>query len=806
MSHQSTPHLHNKRTPGTLSSDTPSQMLAMAENSVNTANTSQPVLDVTRSVSDNTAANAKQLLNVYIYDFLVKNTLPQTAKLFVAEADIPSIVHDLSHSSAKTSPLLMSNQGLDKDSASAALAATSPQTPAISVNQLLEEYNLPNLALSMDAPQGFLYEWWQVFWDVFQAKNDRVSSPMASQYYQMQAMKQKQQHELYGMDMPQGYGQMMPQAGQMVNQAGAPGPMGPNPHLGISGSAPGQMSMPMVNQLQGPMPMQQRLQFANVDPRQQRYMMQMMMKQQQQQQLQQQHQQPHNQPHQQQLQQQVPQPQQQQQQQLHQHQQHQQQLQQQQQHQQQQPPQQGQSLQLQPPHQQLPQQQTPQLAQGTQPPQQPQQQHHMPGMDQSMNNMGMNMNLQQQMFMQQQPQHQNRIQQQAQTQMNNLRQQAVAAQQHQQHQQHQQGPAAAAVASIAAAAAAAANPHSREGAGPANFNGPRMNQGRPVRPVQQLSMVNMQQQYPPQNMVNAVTPGNLVQQGVPGQTMGAGNNNSGGMGAMPMNQPMQATRNTNALQDYQMQLMLLEKQNKKRLDIARSGTADVNLNMQQIQQPLQMGLQHQAKASPAPSPSSNNKFSPVNATAKPKKAAPVKRGRKSSNVGSTPQSAGPENGAAGSNGRTTGGPMKKEQTTPITQAAEVDNKKKRKSTTGDSPKKLSKNTNANNKEKSTPKLKREEAPKADNDGLEFVDQKNADTSDSDKMPPPSTSYFLSSLSNDKMTVDILGGGNGDANFFNPSGGSGIDDMDFNFLFLEGGDNGLNDTIGFNWGNPIEGGE
>lgn len=43
------------------------------------------------SVSDSHAKNANQLLNAYIYDFLVKSKLPQTAKIFVNEAEVPSV-------------------------------------------------------------------------------------------------------------------------------------------------------------------------------------------------------------------------------------------------------------------------------------------------------------------------------------------------------------------------------------------------------------------------------------------------------------------------------------------------------------------------------------------------------------------------------------------------------------------------------------------------------------------------------------------------------------------------------------------
>ncbi|KAF8002321.1 hypothetical protein HF325_003286 [Metschnikowia pulcherrima] len=150
-------------------------------------------------VSDQNVTNARQLLNAYVYEYLLKSTLPETAKQFVAEADVPSI--SAGQALARTSPLLMNrpeNSVFNKDNGSAMLSGGTP----LAVAQLAEEHNLPGLALSMEAPQGFLYEWWQVYWDVHQAKNNRNrSSAMAGQYYQMQMMRQRQTQEAFGLDV-----------------------------------------------------------------------------------------------------------------------------------------------------------------------------------------------------------------------------------------------------------------------------------------------------------------------------------------------------------------------------------------------------------------------------------------------------------------------------------------------------------------------------------------------------------------------------------------------------------------------------
>lgn len=336
---------------------------------------------------------------------------------------------------------------------------------------------------------------------------------------------------------------------------------------------------------------------------------------------------------------------------------------------------------------------------------------------------------------QQQQQHQQRIQQQAQSQMNNLRQQVA-----------QPGPAAAVAAVAAAAAAAAAQPTARDSHSPAAMG---------------------------QRMTPRPRPGQIPGPGGPGPAMPFTNGQLMSPAPFTMQQaPMngmasvQQNRNSNALQDYQMQLMLLEKQNKKRLDIARNNGSDG-------------AIQGPPKASPAPSPVLNNKTLP----GKGKKPT-ARRNRKASTTLD----------ATTTTGGSAGGVLKKEYTTPLTPAAEVETKRKRKSTSApDSPKKA--------KGKKDTKKKKDDKDLSDGD-----EGKRGETNSTDKMPPPSAAYFSSTIANDKMvTVDILGGG-AETNFFSSGGNSSIDDIDFDFnLFLDSGDNGLTETIGgFNWGNLIEG--
>ncbi|ODQ78190.1 hypothetical protein BABINDRAFT_168381 [Babjeviella inositovora NRRL Y-12698] len=137
-------------------------------------------------VSDSTATNSRQLLNAYIYDFLVKSGLPATAKAFVAEADVPT-------------------------TNTVAPGAAEPARA-----------DLPALQISMDAPQGFLYEWWQIFWDVFNARTHRAGSGPAQQYFQLQLLRQRREHALHSMTAHAAHAQAQGQPQLQIQSQAAP--------------------------------------------------------------------------------------------------------------------------------------------------------------------------------------------------------------------------------------------------------------------------------------------------------------------------------------------------------------------------------------------------------------------------------------------------------------------------------------------------------------------------------------------------------------------------------------------------------
>ncbi|CCE78766.1 Piso0_000795 [Millerozyma farinosa CBS 7064] len=727
MSHQEASNL-SKKAPGSLGNDGGKRKM-----------------DSSVQISDAQAQNAKQLLNAYIYDFLVKNGLSQTAKIFVNEAEVPS---------STSSPLSQSKDIPHPNDENSYAAGNL---------QFQKDNNLPLLSMNMDVPQGFLYEWWQVFWDVFQARNNKRTNQYAMQYYQMQLMRQRQSQDFPGVNLQPSMvnvpnGQMPPQNPLQANQ---------------SSPVEGQYQHMSHQHIPQSVPSSQ-IPFQSLEQAQQ-------YKRQQSQPPQNQQPQPSPHPSQ------PPQPQ-----------------------QAQQIPQQSpsSSQQSQPqssqPQQSQPQSSQPQQSQPQQQQQQSQQQRYMmqmmmkqqqmafgnnpidPQQQQMMTNVNPNFNMQQQMFLNQQ-QTQNRIQQHAQNQMNSFRQQAAVASQ-------QSG--------------------SSQGQDSSNNNSPaqRMNsqvtpQIQPApQPRNSISSVPPGQQgmmHGPQvaNSFNQIQPPNNIKVENKSVFMNNSDNvalqNSNNNNNSAVNAPNK--RNMNALQDYQMQLMLLEQQNKKRLDIARNnGNTDPNgiismssgmLPPQQPQQPNQQA--QKGSSSNVSSPVINNK--PGNPTLnanKRKKEPPNKRGRKPSAVGNLNNGVvpGSSNNATGA-GPVNGGNIS--YSTPLTPASEAPNETKRK-------RKSVASVESPNKQ---PSNKMSSAGKDNIIQEEPHNDKKEDANSRLNVPESTTQH------NEKgFAVEILGNNhNENPSYFdsgNPNIG-GLDDIDFDFnQFLDGtGEHPLNDSIGgFNWGN------
>ncbi|KAK4768213.1 hypothetical protein SAY87_003354 [Trapa incisa] len=86
---------------------------------------------------------ADKMLDVYIHDYLLKKKLHASAKAFMTEGKV----------------------------------ATDP--------------------VAIDAPGGFLFEWWSVFWDIFIARTNAKHSEPAAAYIEAQQMKGREQQQLH---------------------------------------------------------------------------------------------------------------------------------------------------------------------------------------------------------------------------------------------------------------------------------------------------------------------------------------------------------------------------------------------------------------------------------------------------------------------------------------------------------------------------------------------------------------------------------------------------------------------------------
>ncbi|GMP90405.1 hypothetical protein CsSME_00041553 [Camellia sinensis var. sinensis] len=85
---------------------------------------------------------ADKMLDVYIHDYLLKRKLHNSAKAFMTEGKV----------------------------------ATDP--------------------VAIDAPGGFLFEWWSVFWDIFIARTNEKHSEPAAAYIETQQMKAREHQQL----------------------------------------------------------------------------------------------------------------------------------------------------------------------------------------------------------------------------------------------------------------------------------------------------------------------------------------------------------------------------------------------------------------------------------------------------------------------------------------------------------------------------------------------------------------------------------------------------------------------------------
>ncbi|CAG8825204.1 12332_t:CDS:2, partial [Gigaspora rosea] len=105
----------------------------------------------------------QRLLNAYVYDFLKRSGAIETAKAYLREGDFQSVVKN-----DGTTNSINGTGGSSSDN---------------------DNTSLPDVDVPVQAPEGFLYEWWTVFWDIYSAKLNRPGTADAQRYVVDQQMR-----------------------------------------------------------------------------------------------------------------------------------------------------------------------------------------------------------------------------------------------------------------------------------------------------------------------------------------------------------------------------------------------------------------------------------------------------------------------------------------------------------------------------------------------------------------------------------------------------------------------------------------
>ncbi|KAL3241752.1 uncharacterized protein RNJ42_02866 [Nakaseomyces bracarensis] len=122
----------------------------------------------------------KEELNRYILDFFQKSSFSKTASTFSKECSRKRKLEDENETN---------NNIKDKNNESDKNNDTDKE-----LNGSDKKKNKNEDKEVVDTPQGFLYEWWQVFWDIFNSTTNRGGSEVAQSYFKMVVQEQRQEH------------------------------------------------------------------------------------------------------------------------------------------------------------------------------------------------------------------------------------------------------------------------------------------------------------------------------------------------------------------------------------------------------------------------------------------------------------------------------------------------------------------------------------------------------------------------------------------------------------------------------------
>lgn len=129
-------------------------------------------------IEENDLLKMKQILNGYIYDFMVKNSLNISASAFSREADINENGNIPTYNNSTNNAVNNSNNIDDN-------IHNSNNTGYTTHNQNIKELYLPVFKPFHDTPNSSLFEWWDIFWDLFNIKSNKTGSQVVRDYYQI---------------------------------------------------------------------------------------------------------------------------------------------------------------------------------------------------------------------------------------------------------------------------------------------------------------------------------------------------------------------------------------------------------------------------------------------------------------------------------------------------------------------------------------------------------------------------------------------------------------------------------------------
>lgn len=147
-------------------------------------------------LEDSHEAHSERLLNLYIYEYLLKSGFYQAARGLISETSLQlgnsqqdsSPNQDNDHFSRRSTALKRTQSQIDHPNASPNDKPNGKSPGSMSNSPRNEPADLPSADVPVRAAgqRGFLLTWWGVFWDVFAARSSQHASQNAYAYLEAQ--------------------------------------------------------------------------------------------------------------------------------------------------------------------------------------------------------------------------------------------------------------------------------------------------------------------------------------------------------------------------------------------------------------------------------------------------------------------------------------------------------------------------------------------------------------------------------------------------------------------------------------------